>query len=121
MSKEIMILDLIFKTVDELKQLDSYKELERIMAAIMVIRFRRIYDLEEKENVWANKLIYWGDKLMIDGYKYYKVEDYKKTWDFPMYIDTDTYIGSDLTEEKKELLEVLNGKREESKDSGNVK
>lgn len=49
--------------------------------AILAIKRRVVYDLKLNEYVWVNKLIYYGDDLMITGYaSQYKVSDYEKTW-----------------------------------------
>ena len=49
--------------------------------ALLAIKRRAIYDLKLNSYVWVNKLIYYGDDLMITGYAVqYKVSDYGKTW-----------------------------------------
>lgn len=52
-------------------------------AALLAIEHREVYDLKLNRLVWVNKLIYWGDELMILGYAMeaeYKVSEYGISW-----------------------------------------
>lgn len=52
-------------------------------AALLAIEHREVYDLRLNRFVWVNKLVYWGDELMILGYSMeaeYKVYDYGSSW-----------------------------------------
>lgn len=78
-----------------------------VIAAFKCIRFRAVHDIEEDKEIFVNKLIYWGIDLMIGGRKFYKVDDFKKTWDYPK---LEEYVGimNGLTaEEKQEILKIL--------------
>ena len=55
--------------------------MENSEIALLAIKRRVVYDLKLNSYVWVNKLIYYGDDLMITGYAVqYKVADYGKTW-----------------------------------------
>ena len=55
--------------------------MDKNQIALLAIKRRAIYDLKLNSYVWVNKLIYYGDDLMITGYAVqYKVSDYGKTW-----------------------------------------
>lgn len=52
-------------------------------AALLAIEHREVYDLKLDRWVWVNKLIYWGDELMILGYAMeaqYKASEYGRSW-----------------------------------------
>lgn len=52
-------------------------------AALLAIEHREVYDLKLNRWVWVNKLIYWGDELMILGYAMeaqYKASEYGSSW-----------------------------------------
>lgn len=83
--------------------------------ALDCIKYRCVYDMSQKENVFVNKLIYQGDVLFIKGYtNAYKVEDYDRTWKLPQANAGNTILGvpiglgEGLTEdEAKEIKEIL--------------
>lgn len=55
--------------------------MENSEAALLAINHRQVYDLKLNRFVWVNKLIYWGDELMVLGYgTQYKVSEYGKSW-----------------------------------------
>lgn len=55
--------------------------MENSQIALQAIKRRVAYDLKLNSYVWVNKLIYYGDDLMITGYaSQYRVSDYGKTW-----------------------------------------
>lgn len=55
----------------------------KIHKAIKCIKNRSAYNIKLKKDIFVNKLIYWGDDLMLTGYSeksQFKVEDYGITW-----------------------------------------
>lgn len=57
--------------------------IRNILRAINGIESRAVYNIKEKKIVFVNKLIYWGNDLMIIGYSSesnFKVDDYGITW-----------------------------------------
>lgn len=51
------------------------------LRAISCIENRALFDIEQEQVVFVNKLIYIDNDLMIKGYlEVYKVENYGKTW-----------------------------------------
>lgn len=57
--------------------------MENREAALLAIEHRAVYDLKLNGWVWVNKLIYWGDELMILGYAMeaqYKASEYGRLW-----------------------------------------
>lgn len=53
------------------------------LRAISCIEARAVYNIKENKIVFVNKLIYFGDDLMIIGYSKesnFKVDDYGITW-----------------------------------------
>lgn len=94
-----------------------------VIAALKCIKLRGVHDIEDNKLIFVNKLIYWGDDLMIGGYKFYKVEDFNKTWNYPK---PERYVGimNGLSAEEKERLikilkEAIDGQSEESENIGN--
>ena len=56
---------------------------KKINKAIQCIKNRVAYNIKEKRTVFVNKLIYWGNDLMLNGFtpsSRFKVEDYGITW-----------------------------------------
>ena len=52
-----------------------------VEAALLAIARRSVYDIQKEDYPFVNKLIYWGDDLMILGFTTaYHVADYGKTW-----------------------------------------
>lgn len=52
-------------------------------AALLAIEHREVYDLKLDRFVWVNKLVYWGDELMILGYAMeaqYNASEYGRSW-----------------------------------------
>lgn len=69
------------------EELDTIKQnlikAEKLEKAIKCIKNLSAYNIELKEHVFVNKLIYWKDDLMLTGYSdnsHFKVEDYGITW-----------------------------------------
>lgn len=55
--------------------------MENREAALLAINHRAVYDISLNRYVYVNKLIYWGDELMILGYTaQYKASEYGKSW-----------------------------------------
>lgn len=57
--------------------------MENKEAALLAIEHRQVYDLKLNRCVWVNKLVYWGDELMILGYAMeaeYKASEYGRSW-----------------------------------------
>ena len=65
----------------ESEPIEAYNNLIELTNAIAAIKNRSLYDRQLNKYVFVNKLIYWGDELMIKGVQYtYKVKDYGITW-----------------------------------------
>ena len=87
-------------------------EMRNELRALECIKHRTIYDIEHDDLTFVNKLIYWGDELMIMGYvNNYKVSDYGVTWKPVSEVkDRDfTHIfGCKDKELEKVVLEIIN-------------
>ena len=78
-----------FEDMVECNQLDYGDEkpkcdlIKNQLKAISCIEARAVYNIKENKIVFVNKLIYWGNDLMIIGYSSesnFKVADYGITW-----------------------------------------
>lgn len=68
-----------------------------LAAALKAIKRQEVYDTRLNEYAFANKLLFWGDELVIGGYSLqYRVSEYGKTW---------RLSKDDDLEEKDALLE----------------
>lgn len=87
--------------------------------ALECIKHRTIYDIEHDGLTFVNKLIYWGDELMIMGYvNNYKVSDYGVTWKPVSEVKNRDFthihiFGCNDNELEKFILDIINEKEKE--------
>ena len=95
--------------------------MENEKIALLAIKHRFVYDIKLNKYVWANRLVYWGDELVISGFAgRYRVSDYGKTWKLSVVegIDQRYIAGKDFEEwrEKNHVnLTKLNKKYKNAK------
>lgn len=78
--------------------------MENREAALLAIEHREVYDIRLNRCVWVNKLVYWGDELMILGYAMeaeYKASEYGTSWRLIENPEAEGEFGQWLDECKK--------------------